>query len=70
MAPKYIAWLSRKDDGSGFTSVAVGSLREVEAKAIEIQKSELWRAHEGPRATLRITTYGKQLFAKSIKLGY
>ena len=60
--PKYIAWLNG-------TSVAVGSQSEVEQKARDIFASKLWQdTHQGKETTLKITTYGKQLFTKSIVL--
>lgn len=58
--PKYIAWLNG-------TSVATGSISEVEAKAREIAASDQWQQHNSA-TTLKITTYGKQQFVKSVVL--
>ncbi len=54
----YVAWLNG-------TSVASGTLAEVERKAKEIFKSALWQENEGTTATLRITRTAKQLFVTS-----
>ncbi len=56
---KYIAWING-------TSVAMGTKREVETKALAVIKSDrfkLW--NEGKEVNLRITTYGSQLFVSS-----
>lgn len=58
---KYVAWL----DGQ---SVAVGGLKEVKKKAIEIFQSPLWQETAGNTANLKITTYGKQQFVTSLIL--
>lgn len=56
----YMAWLNG-------ASVAVGTMREVEAKAREIAATPLWREWN-PTTTLRITSGARQLFCKSIIL--
>ena len=60
---KYIAWLNG-------ASIAVGGLAEVEAKARAWAKSPEWNAFppKDGRTVLKITTYGRQLFVKSIIL--
>ena len=58
----YVAWLNGQ-------SVATGTVREVQAVAERIFRSDNWQTFEGSQATLKITRGARQLFVKSIILG-
>jgi len=56
----YIAWLNG-------TSVAVGTLTQVENKAREIAATERWKEYN-LKTTIRITRGARQVFVKSFEL--
>lgn len=64
----YVAWI-RSEAGSGWDSVAVGTLTSVKAKAVEIAKSDHWREWNPGATTIRITRGARQLFVHSFVVG-